>query len=122
MDSASLHGYLAPRGNSNPEAAAKEEIQQAVFSQEELHDLPVECQTQFFKGADSVHLSVVTHVGVEHLKFRKVDGRNQNTLTIPVSECEQGRAAARNKNEQHTNRDSGTGKFQARTATTWSSI
>jgi hypothetical protein len=76
------HGYFAPRGEANPEAAAKEEIQQAVFSQEELRELPVECQAQFFKGADGVHLTVVTHVGTEELKFRKVDGRNQDTLTI----------------------------------------
>jgi hypothetical protein len=33
-----------PRGESDPEAAAKEEIQQAVFSQEELRELPIECQ------------------------------------------------------------------------------
>jgi len=76
------HGYFAPRGEANPEAAAKEEIQQAVFSQEEMRELPIECQAQFFKGADGVHLSVVTHVGTEELRFRKVDGRNQDTLTI----------------------------------------
>ena len=79
------HGYFAPRGESNPEAAAKEEIQQAVFSQEEMRELPIECQAQFFKGADGVHLSVVTHVGTEELKFRKVDGRNQDTLTITTA-------------------------------------
>jgi VWFA-related protein len=79
------HGYFAPRSEANPEVAAKEEIQQAVFSQEELHELPVECQAQFFKGADGVHLSVVTHVGTEELKFRKVDGRNQDTLTITTA-------------------------------------
>lgn len=79
------HGYFAPRGESNPEAAAKEEIQQAVFSQEEVRELPIECQAQFFKGADGVHLSVVTHVETEELKFRKVDGRNQDTLTITTA-------------------------------------
>jgi VWFA-related protein len=79
------HGYFAPRGESNPETAAKEEIQQAVFSQEEVRELPIECQAQFFKGADGVHLSVVTHVGTEELKFRKVDGRNQDTLTITTA-------------------------------------
>ncbi len=75
------HGYFAPRGDSKPEIAAKEEIQQAVFSQEELHEIPIECQTQFFKGGDGVHLTVLTHVGIEDIKFRKVDGRNQNILT-----------------------------------------
>jgi VWFA-related protein len=79
------HGYFAPHGESNPEAAAKEEIQQAVFSQEELHELPVECQAQFFKGADGVHLTVVTHVGIGELRFRKVDERNQDTLTITTA-------------------------------------
>ncbi len=79
------HGYFAPHGESNPEAAAKEEIQQAVFSQEELHELPIECQAQFFKGADRAHLTVVTHVGTGELKFRKVDERNQDTLTITTA-------------------------------------
>jgi VWFA-related protein len=76
------HGYFAPHGESNPEAVAKEEIQQAVFSQEELREVPVECRAQFFKGADGVHLTVVTHVGTEGLKFRKAEERNQDTLTI----------------------------------------
>jgi VWFA-related protein len=79
------HRYFAPHGESNPEAAAKEEIQQAVFSQEELRQLPIECQAQFFKGAHGAHLSVVTHVGTEELRFRKVDGRNQDTLTITTA-------------------------------------
>ncbi len=79
------HGYFAPRGESNPEATAREEIQQAVFSQEELHELPVECQAQFFKSTDGVHLTVVTHVGIGELRFRKVDERNQDTLTITTA-------------------------------------
>jgi VWFA-related protein len=79
------HGYFAPRGESNPEAAAKEEIQQAVFSQEELHDVPVECQTQFFKGASGVHLSVVAHVETKELKFRKAEERNRDNLTVTTA-------------------------------------
>jgi hypothetical protein len=79
------HGYFAPHSEANPEAAAKEEIQQAVFSQDELRELPIECQAQFFKGADGVHLSVVTHVGTGELRFRKVDERNQDTLTITTA-------------------------------------
>src|SRR5208282_4764993 len=79
------HGYFAPRGESNPEAAAKEEIQQAVFSQEEMHDVPIECRTQFFKGASGVHLSVVAHVGTKELKFRKADERNNDNLTVTTA-------------------------------------
>jgi VWFA-related protein len=79
------HGYFAPHGESDPETAAKEEIQQAVFSQEELHELPVECQTQFFKGASGVHLSVVAHVGIKELKFRKAEERNRDKLTVTTA-------------------------------------
>jgi VWFA-related protein len=79
------HGYFAPHGESDPETAAKEEIQQAVFSQEELHDLPVECQTQFFKGASGVHLSVVAHVETKELQFRKAEERNRDKLTITTA-------------------------------------
>jgi VWFA-related protein len=79
------HGYFAPHGESDPETAAKEEIQQAVFSQEELHELPVECQTQFFKGASGVHLSVVAHVETKELKFRKAEERNRDKLTVTTA-------------------------------------
>ena len=76
------HGYFAPHGESDPETAAREEIQQAVFSQEELHELPVECQTQFFKGASGVRLSVVAHLETKELKFRKAEDRNGDKLTV----------------------------------------
>ena len=76
------NGYFAPHGELDPVSTAREEIQQAVFSQEELHQLPVECQAQFFRSANGVHLSVVTHVGTGELKFRKVDERNKDQLTI----------------------------------------
>jgi VWFA-related protein len=79
------HGYFAPRGEANPEATAKEEIQQAVFSQEEMHELPIECRTQFFKGADGVHLSVVARVGIKELKFRVADERNRDKLTVTTA-------------------------------------
>ena len=76
------HGYFAPHGESDPEATAKEEIQQAIFSQEELHDLPIECQTQFFKSAAGVRLTVVTRLETKGLKFRKSEDRNKDKLTV----------------------------------------
>jgi VWFA-related protein len=79
------HGYFAPHGESDPEATAKEEIRQAVFSQEEMHELPIECQTQFFKGANGVRLSVVTHVETQGLKFRKAEDRSSDNLTISTA-------------------------------------
>ena len=76
------HGYFAPRGEADPEATAKEEIQQAIFSQEEMHEVPMECQTQFFRGASGVRLSVVTHLDTKGLRFRKAEDRNNDNLTI----------------------------------------
>lgn len=79
------HGYFAPKGESDPEATAKEEIHHAIFSQEELHELPIECQTQFFKTANAVRLSVVTHLETQGLKFRKAEDRNNDNLTISTA-------------------------------------
>ena len=76
------HGYFAPHEAADPEAGAREEIQQAIFSQEELHDLPIECQTQFFKGAKGVRLTVEARVETKGLKFRKAEDRNKDKLTI----------------------------------------
>jgi hypothetical protein len=48
-----------------------------------MHDLPIDLHTQFFKPTDvDAKLSVLVHIDVKHLKFRKEDGRNKNNLTI----------------------------------------
>jgi hypothetical protein len=79
------HGYFAPKGNLDAEAFAREEIQQAVFSQEELQDLPLECQTQFFKGASGVRLAVVAHITTKGLKFVRVGDRSDDKLTVATA-------------------------------------
>jgi VWFA-related protein len=78
------HGYFAPHGEADPQATAKEEIRQAIFSQEELSDLPIECATQFFKSSNGVRLSVVTHLDTKPLKFRKAQDRNVDNLSISM--------------------------------------
>jgi hypothetical protein len=76
-------GYYAPRHLADPEETAKEEIEDAMFSREELRDIPVEMHTQFFKSSeDSAHLAVVIRVDVKHIPFRKEDGRNRDDLTV----------------------------------------
>jgi VWFA-related protein len=76
------HGYFAPKGTADLEALAKEEIQQAIFSQEEMHELPIECQTQFFRSANGVRLTVVARLETKGLKFRKAEERNRDKLTV----------------------------------------
>jgi len=75
-------GYYAPKNFTSPEEQAKQEIVDAMYSQEELHNLPVNLQTQFFKATDQdATLVVLAHVDVKRLHFRKVEGRNNNVLT-----------------------------------------
>jgi VWFA-related protein len=79
------HGYFAPRGTTDPAAAAKEEIEQAIFSQEEMHEVPIECQTQFFRSENGVRLSVVTHVTTTGLKFRKAADRSNDDVVVSTA-------------------------------------
>ena len=75
-------GYYAPKNFTNPDEQAKQEIEDAMYSQEELHNLPVKLHTQFFKASDDdAKLTVLAHVDVQHLHFRKLEGRNNNVLT-----------------------------------------
>jgi VWFA-related protein len=75
-------GYYAPKNYASPEEQAKQEIEDATFSQDEVHNLPVNLHTQFFKSGDEdAKLVVLAHVDVRHLRFRKVEGRNNNVLT-----------------------------------------
>ena len=75
-------GYYAPKDFANPEEQAKQEIEDAMYSQEELHNLPIKLHTQFFKASDEdAKLVVLAQVDVRHLRFRKIDGRNNNVLT-----------------------------------------
>jgi VWFA-related protein len=77
------HGYFAPRTLVDPAESAKMEIQEALFSQEEIHDLPVELQTQFFKKDDAqARLAVLSRFDVKGIHFQKALGRNNDQLTI----------------------------------------
>ena len=76
-------GYYAPRQATNAAEQAKQQIRDEVFSQEELHDLPVELHTQFFKtSGNDAKLSVLVRLDVRHLHYRKADGRNNNSVTV----------------------------------------
>ena len=76
-------GYYAPKHILDPAEQDKQEIEEALFSQDEMHDIPVELHTQFFKSSDeNAKLTVVAHVDVKGLHFRKVEGRNRDDLTI----------------------------------------
>jgi VWFA-related protein len=80
------HSYYAPRTVKDPAQEAKEEIQEAIFSQEEMHDVPIEVQTQFFKSSDTqAKLAILTRVDVNAIRFRKDSGRSKDNLTFATA-------------------------------------
>jgi VWFA-related protein len=76
-------GYSAPKHAIDPEQQARDEIREAVYSREELHDIPVDFNLQFFKSSEvQAKLSVLARVDIRNLRYRKVSDRNHDTLTV----------------------------------------
>lgn len=79
----SRRGYYVPKHAESEADMAKEQIQDAIFSRDEMHDLPVDLHTQFFKtSATDAKLTVLARVDVQRIHFEKVEGRNRNDLTV----------------------------------------
>jgi VWFA-related protein len=79
-------GYFAPKTFANPAEQSKQEIEEAVFSHEERHDLPVQLRTQYFKATDDqAKLTVLARVDVKRLHFHKAAGRNANEMTVAAA-------------------------------------
>lgn len=76
-------GYTAPSAAANAEETVREEIRDAVFSREELVEVPVALSLQYFKSAPlEAHLTVVAKVNLDGVQFRKKEDRNTDTLTV----------------------------------------
>ncbi len=76
-------GYFERRHLADPAQQAKEELTEALFSRDEMHELPVELNTQFFRTGDNkARLSILARIDLRHLHFRKTDGHNDDTLTV----------------------------------------
>ena len=77
------NGYYAPKKPGDAASRAKEEIEQAIFSHDEVNELPVAVHMQFFKVNElDTKLSVLTHLDLRFVQFRKENGRNLNDLTF----------------------------------------
>ena len=75
-------GYWAPKHPDNAVEASKQEIESAVFSHDEIHDLPVEMHTQVTESGGQAKLNVLTSVDLKLIHLRKADDRNRNDLTM----------------------------------------
>jgi VWFA-related protein len=76
-------GFFAPKRGETPEQLAKQDIEDALFSQEEQQSLPIQLHLQYYKSdANNAKLSVLAHVDLTKVGFEKSQGRNWDDLTI----------------------------------------
>jgi VWFA-related protein len=76
-------GFFAPKRGETPEQLARQDIEDALFSQEEQQSLPIQLHLQYYKSdAQNAQLSVLTHVDLTKVGFEKSEGRNWDDLTI----------------------------------------
>ena len=85
LDIDARRSYMAPKRLDDPEEVAKQEITQAIFSRDELLDIPVQLNTEYFKVADRARVTVVTHVDLRGLHLRQAEGRRSDTLTVTTA-------------------------------------
>ncbi len=79
-------GYYAPKKIDNPREQARQDIQEAVFSRDEIQDLPMEIQTQYTKTeASVVKLQIFSKLQLQGVHFRKAGGRNLDDLTVATA-------------------------------------
>lgn len=77
------NGYYAPSAEADAQEITREELRDAVFSREEVVDVPVEMSLQYFKASPvEAQLSVIAKVDLEGVRFRKADERNNDVLTV----------------------------------------
>jgi len=76
-------GYFVQRHSVDPLEQAKQEVEEAFFSREVMGAIPLELHTQFFKtGEYKAKLAIIARVDVKNLRYRKENGRNNDTLVI----------------------------------------
>ena len=76
-------GFFAPKRGQTPEEMAKQDIEDALFSQEEQEGFPIQLHLQYYKVDEmNAKLSVLAHVDLTKLHFEKSEGRNWDDLTV----------------------------------------
>jgi VWFA-related protein len=81
-------GYWAPSHADSPAEQAKDEIREAVFSRDEIQDIPLDVQTEFFRLTDEkTELTATGYLSAGNLRFRKAEeagkeARNNDTVTV----------------------------------------
>jgi hypothetical protein len=76
-------GYLAPAKPPDPAEQANEEIENAVFSREEIREIPLAVQLQ--SPEKTAKISASMHVGLGTIRFERQNGHNRGCFTATVS-------------------------------------
>ncbi len=80
-------GYWAPNHAVDAAQQARDDIREAVFSRDEIQDIPLDVQTELFKPSEEkAELTVIGRLSVGALRFQRAQERNEprnnDTLTI----------------------------------------
>jgi VWFA-related protein len=76
-------GYFAPTPATDSKQAENNAITEALYSQTEIHDLPIRIQTQFVHDDKPIaKLSVLAFVDLHDLPHRQTGGKNTNELRM----------------------------------------
>jgi VWFA-related protein len=79
----SRRGYFAPDHRPGSKQVGDAELDDALYSQAEIHDLPIQIQTQTIRGdKPTAKLNVLTLVDLDALPHRQANGKNTNELRI----------------------------------------
>ena len=76
-------GYYAPTHTEDAKEAERRELEEALFSRDEIAEIPIDFGTQFFKSSsDAAKISVLVKLDIRKLKYRKEEDRNKDELTL----------------------------------------
>jgi VWFA-related protein len=80
------NGYFARKKLNDPEEEAKEEVREALFSNDEIASLPMQLNTQLLSiNETTTQLTVLTRLDIHGLRFRKADGRNRDNVVLATA-------------------------------------
>lgn len=76
-------GYYATTGTNAPEKLLSAELEQALFSHDEVHSMPVTLKEEYTsQGGPNRELYVITHIDLSGVHFHKVNQANVDDLIL----------------------------------------
>ncbi len=80
---AARRAYYVPKRSADPVEAARQEVETAMFAQDEVQEIPLELTTQYFKTSPAnAKLNIFVRVDVAKLPLRKEGDRNRDVLDV----------------------------------------